>query len=89
MLAWKDRGDRCVETMIRVTPDCRERRRKKGHVECERRVHLATADKTEGGSRTPSRKERLLSAGQSAMLALCHFLSHVEEQLAIVVFRLG
>ena len=62
MLTWKDRGDRYVKTLIRVAPCCREYRRKKGHVERERRVRKATADTSQGESRSPTGKERLLSA---------------------------
>ena len=61
MLTWKGKGDRQVKTMIRVLPRCREYRRKKGNVECERPARLATAHTTQGESRSPSRKERLLS----------------------------
>jgi len=62
MLTWKGRRDRYVKTMIRVAPDCQEYRRKKGHVERERRVRKAAAHTSQSESRSPIGKERLLSA---------------------------
>jgi hypothetical protein len=41
-----------VKTVIR-TPDCREYRRKKGQVECERSVGEATLQTSQGESRSP------------------------------------
>jgi hypothetical protein len=62
MLTWKDSGDRYVKTMIRVAPRCRQYRRKKGHVERERRVRKAAAHTGQSESRSPGREERPVSA---------------------------
>ncbi len=51
-----------VKTMIRVAPRCRQYRRKKGNVERERRVRKGAAHRSQSESRTPTGKERLLSA---------------------------
>lgn len=61
-LIWKGRADQYVNTLIRVAPRCREYRRKKGHVERERRVRKAAAHTSQGESRVASRQERLVSA---------------------------
>jgi hypothetical protein len=62
MSSWKDRGDRYVKTMIRVAPHCRQYRRKKRHVERERRVRKAAAHTSQSESLSPIGKERLLFA---------------------------
>jgi hypothetical protein len=67
MLTWRGKGDRQVETMIRVVPSCREYRRKKGHVECERPVLKATAYPSQGESRSPTRNNQ--AAAEMAQMA--------------------
>jgi len=48
--------DRYVKTLIRVGQPCRENRRTSGHVERERSLSEATAQTSQGESRSPSRE---------------------------------